>query len=97
MPLTGLGAAMALERLIGPDAENLQNRSLACCWRCGWESNPRVRVLQTLALPLGYRTEREDDLFGTYRAKPFEVKLCAAPAGSTGITGSVKYEACCRS
>src|SRR3989344_915277 len=24
--------------------------------RCGGESNPRVRVLQTLALPLGYRT-----------------------------------------
>ena len=24
--------------------------------RCGWESNPRIRVLQTLALPLGHRT-----------------------------------------
>jgi hypothetical protein len=24
-------------------------------WRRGWESNPRIKVLQTLALPLGYR------------------------------------------
>jgi hypothetical protein len=25
------------------------------CWRRGSESNRRIRVLQTLALPLGYR------------------------------------------
>ena len=25
------------------------------CWRRGGESNPRVKVLQTSALPLGYR------------------------------------------
>ena len=25
------------------------------CWRRGWESNPRVKVLQTSPLPLGYR------------------------------------------
>ena len=24
-------------------------------WRRGWESNPRIKVLQTSALPLGYR------------------------------------------
>ena len=29
---------------------------LAFCWRCGSGSNRRIRVLQTLALPLGYRT-----------------------------------------
>src|SRR5579862_957597 len=30
---------------------------LSCCrnWRRGWESNPRVKVLQTSPLPLGYR------------------------------------------
>lgn len=26
-------------------------------WRRRWESNPRIRVLQTLALPLGYVAE----------------------------------------
>gem|GEM_PF-1538577 len=26
--------------------------------RPGWESNPRIRVLQTLALPLGYQAVR---------------------------------------
>jgi hypothetical protein len=25
------------------------------CWRRGWESNPRIKVLQTSPLPLGYR------------------------------------------
>ena len=24
-------------------------------WRRGWESNPRIKVLQTSPLPLGYR------------------------------------------
>ena len=27
-------------------------------WRRGWESNPRIKVLQTSALPLGYRAPR---------------------------------------
>ncbi len=27
-------------------------------WRRGWESNPRIKVLQTSALPLGYRAGR---------------------------------------
>jgi hypothetical protein len=26
-------------------------------WRRGWESNPRMKVLQTSPLPLGYRAE----------------------------------------
>ncbi len=34
--------------------------TLAFTWRRGSESNRRVRVLQTLALPLGYRA-----IFGT--------------------------------
>lgn len=29
-------------------------------WRPGWESNPRMRVLQTLALPLGYQAGDTD-------------------------------------
>ena len=32
--------------------------NLLFCWRCGSGSNRRIRVLQTLALPLGYRTGR---------------------------------------
>src|SRR6185437_5385181 len=27
-------------------------------WRRGWESNPRIKVLQTSPLPLGYRAVR---------------------------------------
>src|SRR5664279_4529670 len=27
-------------------------------WRRGWESNPRIKVLQTSPLPLGYRASR---------------------------------------
>src|SRR5690348_3014244 len=27
-------------------------------WRRGWESNPRVKVLQTSPLPLGYRASK---------------------------------------
>ena len=30
-------------------------RCPAAGWRRGWESNPRIKVLQTSALPLGYR------------------------------------------
>ncbi len=26
-------------------------------WRRGWESNPRIKVLQTSPLPLGYRAK----------------------------------------
>ena len=33
-------------------AANLKN------WRRGWESNPRIKVLQTSPLPLGYRANR---------------------------------------
>ena len=29
-------------------------------WRRGWESNPRIKVLQTSALPLGYRAKTPD-------------------------------------
>ena len=29
--------------------------SISNCWRRGWESNPRIKVLQTSPLPLGYR------------------------------------------
>ena len=30
-------------------------------WRRGWESNPRIKVLQTSALPLGYRAKTRTD------------------------------------
>jgi hypothetical protein len=40
------------------EAFDLQNHTeesrLKLNWRRGWESNPRIKVLQTLALPLGY-------------------------------------------
>ncbi len=42
-------------------------------WRRGSESNRRMRVLQTLALPLGYRAVREG-LFARYRAASLQVK-----------------------
>ena len=32
-----------------------KKRSSVAGWRRGWESNPRIKVLQTSALPLGYR------------------------------------------
>src|SRR5262245_48727047 len=31
------------------------SRSVQEFWRRGWESNPRIKVLQTSPLPLGYR------------------------------------------
>src|SRR5215471_20386831 len=34
-------------------------RSGRCFWRRGSESNRRIKVLQTLALPLGYRAPKE--------------------------------------
>ena len=67
-------------------------------WRRGSESNRRIRVLQTLALPLGYRAiigENVEDLvgtcdvlFGTYRACLLEVNS----AGDDGTTGNNTYE-----
>ena len=39
-------------------------------WRSGRESNPRIRVLQTLALPLGYRTH-EYKLYHEILSVPF--------------------------
>jgi hypothetical protein len=33
-------------------------------WRRGWESNPRIKVLQTSPLPLGYRAFREKEKYG---------------------------------
>src|SRR3989338_8987055 len=39
-------------------------------WRPGWESNPRIRVLQTLALPLGYPA-----IFYSYRGSTIEFKI----------------------
>ena len=50
------------------------------CWRRGGESNPRIKVLQTSALPLGYRAEPDErapgsaaPLFARYRAAADEV------------------------
>ena len=33
-------------------------------WRRGWESNPRIKVLQTSPLPLGYRAFSEKEKYG---------------------------------
>ncbi len=38
-------------------------------WRRGWESNPRIKVLQTSPLPLGYRAENPWPVVGDQRAK----------------------------
>jgi hypothetical protein len=46
-------------------------------WRCGSGSNRRIRVLQTLALPLGYRTILLD--------------VVNSPRAA-GMTGKSKYE-----
>jgi hypothetical protein len=40
------------------------------CWRCGSGLNRRMRVLQTLALPLGYRTPRLADTLSVSYAAP---------------------------
>src|ERR1700735_5042071 len=45
--MTGLAAAQAPE---------ITALSVLFLWRCGSGANRRIRVLQTLALPLGYRT-----------------------------------------
>jgi hypothetical protein len=37
-------------------------------WRRGGESNPRVKVLQTSALPLGYRADRGASFFDSVPA-----------------------------
>ena len=38
-------------------------------WRRGAGSNRRIKVLQTSALPLGYRAGPEEVLFETYHKK----------------------------
>ena len=43
-------------------------------WRRGSELNRRIKVLQTFALPLGYRALRES-LLAKYRAFDCQVKL----------------------
>ncbi len=65
-------------------------------WRRGGESNPRVKVLQTSALPLGYRAGAGWNyriLFARYRAALAEVNStrCAA-VSDAGITGSSTCE-----
>ena len=46
----------------GAGVEGLQRRrkkkALGVNWRCGAESNRRIGLLQSPALPLGYRTEK---------------------------------------
>ena len=44
-------------RLLQKNAAN--DRSSAAMWRCWTDLNRRMRVLQTLALPLGYSTIME--------------------------------------
>src|ERR1035441_4761276 len=48
--------------------------SLKMYWRRGSGSNRRIKVLQTFALPLGYRALR-DSLLAKYRAFDRQVKL----------------------
>jgi hypothetical protein len=38
-------------------------------WRRGWESNPRIKVLQTSPLPLGYRASK-GTAFGALKCQP---------------------------
>ncbi len=40
----------------GWTAKSPRNHAGEKVWRCGAESNRRIQVLQTRALPLGYRT-----------------------------------------
>src|SRR5271157_6266455 len=47
-------------------------------WRRGSELNRRIKVLQTFALPLGYRARRES-LLAKYRAGECQVKPARAP------------------
>ena len=42
--------------------KSYKKHSTTIVWRPGRESNPRVRVLQTLALPLGYQAEHDETL-----------------------------------
>ena len=51
--------------------------SLKMYWRRGSGSNRRIKVLQTFALPLGYRALR-DSLLAKYRAFDRQVKLGGA-------------------
>ncbi len=46
------GSTLAKSRAPARDLAHLQPEKN---WRRGWESNPRVKVLQTSPLPLGYR------------------------------------------
>jgi hypothetical protein len=39
-------------------------------WRRGWESNPRIKVLQTSPLPLGYRADMFQAPFRPIRQAP---------------------------
>src|ERR1700722_7932108 len=40
------------------------------CWRRGWESNPRIKVLQTSPLPLGYRAPKVEYIESSLRFQP---------------------------
>lgn len=56
----GLSSRQMLGRFAAPKTEAAVSEPAIVknCWRCGSGSNRRMRVLQTLALPLGYRTTR---------------------------------------
>jgi hypothetical protein len=62
----------------GCDAENaFLALSAAICWRRGWESNPRIKVLQTSPLPLGYRAPDVEYIETSLRFQPLAA-ICGA-------------------
>jgi hypothetical protein len=74
------------------------------CWRRGAGSNRRIKVLQTSALPLGYRAasgtgfaDNTGLLFAPYRAALAEVNSGVSRRASfSGITGSSTRDGYCR-
>ena len=73
-------------------------------WRRRAESNRRIKVLQTSALPLGYRAasgtgfaDNTELLFAPYRAALAEVNSGVSRRASfSGITGSSTRDGYCR-
>ena len=73
----------------GDKAEQGKPKVIENRWRRGAGSNRRIKVLQTSALPLGYRALKvnrsEGFFFATYRA--------AVPEVNSGITGRMTRDA----
>ncbi len=53
-------------------------------WRRGWESNPRIKVLQTSPLPLGYRALSS-------KLSPHVEKVYGAPCRKSAIEANTRH------